>query len=132
MVYIECAELGRNFFVHYSDIEGTGLRSLEADEEVSFELGPGKDGRPKAVRVRRQLTGQALPGQPQVEMVSSQQTAGQDTGPTDAKDAGDEERDMLQPESSEVRRPRSSPRRTTTTRRARLGALAGRRPAISW
>lgn len=32
-----------------SDIEGTGLRSLEAGEEVSFELGPGKDGRPKHV-----------------------------------------------------------------------------------
>jgi cold shock protein len=52
--FIECEAMNRNFFVHYSDIEGTGLRSLDAGEAVSFELAPGKDGRPKAVRVRRQ------------------------------------------------------------------------------
>lgn len=51
--FIECEAMNRNFFVHYSDIEGTGLRSLESGEGVSFELAPGKDGRPKAVRVRR-------------------------------------------------------------------------------
>src|SRR5579864_583369 len=73
--FIESAELGRNFFVHYSDVEGTGLRLLEAGEEVSFEVGPGKDGRPKAVRVRRQRTGKTLSRQPQAEAVSSQETA---------------------------------------------------------
>jgi|SRR5579864_490907 len=52
--FIECEAMNRNFFVHYSDIEGTGLRSLDAGEAVSFELAPGKDGRPKAIRVRRQ------------------------------------------------------------------------------
>lgn len=52
--FIECEAMNRNFFVHYSDIEGTGMRSLDAGELVSFELAPGKDGRPKAVRVRRQ------------------------------------------------------------------------------
>ena len=52
--FIECEAMNRNFFVHFSDIEGTGLRSLEAGDAVSFELAPGKDGRPKAVRVRRQ------------------------------------------------------------------------------
>lgn len=51
--FIECESMNRNFFVHYSDIEGTGMRSLDAGEAVSFELAPGKDGRPKAVRVRR-------------------------------------------------------------------------------
>jgi cold shock protein len=52
--FIECEAMNRNYFVHFSDIEGTGMRSLDAGELVSFELAPGKDGRPKAVRVRRQ------------------------------------------------------------------------------
>jgi cold shock protein len=55
--FIECEAMNRNFFVHYSDIDGTGLRSLEPGEVVSFELAPGKDGRPKAIRVRRQASG---------------------------------------------------------------------------
>jgi cold shock protein len=55
--FIECEAMNRNFFVHFSDIEGTGLRSLEPGETVSFELAPGKDGRPKAVRVKRQPSG---------------------------------------------------------------------------
>jgi CspA family cold shock protein len=59
--FIECEAMNRNFFVHYSDVEGTGMRSLEAGEAVSFDLAPGKDGRPKAVRVRRQVSGRASP-----------------------------------------------------------------------
>jgi cold shock CspA family protein len=52
--FIECEAMNRNYFVHYSDIEGTGLRSLDSADVVSFEIGPGRDGRPKAVRVRRE------------------------------------------------------------------------------
>lgn len=52
--FIECEAMNRNYFVHYSDIDGTGLRSLDPGEVVSFEIGPGRDGRPKAVRVRRE------------------------------------------------------------------------------
>ena len=59
--FIECESMNRNFFVHYSDIEGTGMRSLEPGEVVSFDLAPGKDGRPKAVRVRRQASGRPAP-----------------------------------------------------------------------
>jgi len=59
--FIECEALNRNFFVHYSDIEGTGMRLLEAGETVSFEIAPGKDGRPKAVKVRRQPNGNSRP-----------------------------------------------------------------------
>ncbi len=130
--FIECAELGRNFFVHYSDVEGTGLRLLEVGEEVSFEVGPGKDGRPKAVRVRRQSNGEGVPGQPQVNAAPRQATTRGDTGiPVAAEDAGDEEEEMPQPASSEVL-PRRSPARRTTTKRVRLGAVPGRRPAISW
>ena len=52
--FIECEAMNRNYFVHYSDIDGTGLRSLDPGDTVSFEIGPGRDGRPKAVRVRRE------------------------------------------------------------------------------
>lgn len=52
--FIECEAMNRNYFVHYSDIEGTGLRSLDPGDTVSFEIGPGRDGRPKAVRVKRE------------------------------------------------------------------------------
>jgi cold shock CspA family protein len=52
--FIECEAMNRNYFVHYSDIDGTGLRSLDPGDAVSFEIGPGRDGRPKAVRVRRE------------------------------------------------------------------------------
>ncbi|HEX2714805.1 MAG TPA: cold shock domain-containing protein [Candidatus Acidoferrales bacterium] len=55
--FIECEAMNRNFFVHFSDIDGTGLRSLDPGDVVSFEIAPGKDGRPKAVRVRRHSAG---------------------------------------------------------------------------
>jgi CspA family cold shock protein len=31
-------------FVHFSNIEGTGYRSLEEGQRVEFEVGPGKKG----------------------------------------------------------------------------------------
>ena len=58
--FIECEAMNRNFFVHYSDIEGTGLRSLDPGDTVSFEIAPGKDGRPKAVRVKRHSAGRPV------------------------------------------------------------------------
>ncbi len=67
--FIECEAMNRNFFVHYSDIEGTGLRSLEAGEAVSFEIAPGKDGRPKAVKVRRQAANRTPQRSPRIEAI---------------------------------------------------------------
>lgn len=31
-------------FVHYSNISGRGYRTLEAGQEVEFEIGPGRKG----------------------------------------------------------------------------------------
>jgi CspA family cold shock protein len=31
-------------FVHYSNIQGNGYRSLEAGQRVEFEVGPGRKG----------------------------------------------------------------------------------------
>jgi CspA family cold shock protein len=31
-------------FVHFSNIQGAGYRSLEAGQQVEFEIGPGRKG----------------------------------------------------------------------------------------
>ena len=35
---------GGDVFVHYSDIEGAGIRSLEEGERVSYEVPQGRKG----------------------------------------------------------------------------------------
>ena len=42
----------KDFFFHHSDIEGVEFDSLSEGQEVEFEKGQGRDGRPKAVKVR--------------------------------------------------------------------------------
>jgi CspA family cold shock protein len=44
---------GPDVFVHHSEIEGKGFKNLEEGQNVSFEMGQGKQGKgPKAVNVR--------------------------------------------------------------------------------
>jgi CspA family cold shock protein len=35
---------GDDVFVHYSNIEGSGYRSLEAGQQVEFDIAPGRKG----------------------------------------------------------------------------------------
>ncbi len=42
---------GDDIFVHYSNIEGSGYRSLDEGNTVEFEIAPGRKG-PEAVNVR--------------------------------------------------------------------------------
>jgi CspA family cold shock protein len=42
---------GDDVFVHYSNIEGSGYRSLTEGQSVEFEIGPGRKG-PEALNVR--------------------------------------------------------------------------------
>ncbi len=35
---------GEDVFVHYSNIEGSGYRSLEAGQQVEFDVAPGRKG----------------------------------------------------------------------------------------
>ncbi|WP_026874953.1 cold-shock protein [Jiangella gansuensis] len=44
-------EDGPDVFVHYSEIDGAGFRSLEEDQRVEFELAQGPKG-PQATSVR--------------------------------------------------------------------------------
>jgi CspA family cold shock protein len=42
---------GPDVFVHYSEIQGDGFKSLEENQAVEFELGQGPKG-PQATQVR--------------------------------------------------------------------------------
>ena len=46
------AEEETDFFFHRSDLEGVEFSSLKEGQEVEFEKGQDRDGRPSAVRVR--------------------------------------------------------------------------------
>ena len=42
---------GADVFVHYSEIQGNGFRSLDENQHVEFEVGQGQKG-PQAQNVR--------------------------------------------------------------------------------
>jgi CspA family cold shock protein len=42
---------GADVFVHYSEIQGSGFRSLDENQRVEFEIGQGQKG-PQAQQVR--------------------------------------------------------------------------------
>ena len=42
---------GKDVFVHFSEIDAAGFRSLEDGQHVEFDVGPGERG-PQALRVR--------------------------------------------------------------------------------
>ncbi len=45
-------EGGDDLFVHHSSISGEGFKTLQENEEVEFEVAPGKKGE-QAVNVRK-------------------------------------------------------------------------------
>ena len=44
-------EDGDDVFVHFSNIDGSGYRTLDEGQTVEFEIGPGRKG-PEALNVR--------------------------------------------------------------------------------
>jgi CspA family cold shock protein len=49
--FIQTAE-GKDLFFHRSQLEGVDYSSLREGQEVEFEVGQGRSGRPEAARVR--------------------------------------------------------------------------------
>ncbi|KGF16169.1 cold-shock protein [Corynebacterium freneyi] len=49
--FIAPADGGNDVFVHYSEIRGTGFKTLEENQPVEFEIGEGQKG-PQALNVR--------------------------------------------------------------------------------
>jgi CspA family cold shock protein len=45
-------EKEEDLFFHRNDIEETEFNSLSEGQEVEFEVGKGRDGRPRAVKVK--------------------------------------------------------------------------------
>ncbi len=45
-------EQGEDLFFHSSDVEGVEFNSLNEGQEVEFEKGQGRDGRPRAANVK--------------------------------------------------------------------------------
>ena len=45
-------EQEEDLFFHASDLEGVEFNSLNEGQEMEFEKGQGRDGRPQAVKVR--------------------------------------------------------------------------------
>jgi CspA family cold shock protein len=45
------SESGEELFFHSNDLVGVEFNSLKQGQEVEFEMGQGRDGRPQAVRV---------------------------------------------------------------------------------
>jgi cold shock CspA family protein len=125
--FIECEALGRSIFVHGRDIEGAGLRSLEAGETASFELGPGKDGRSKAVRVQRHVTNQTIAGHPALSALPSAATMPQHPEPpVTLADTNVEEDQMPQPESAAGDHQRQAGKQVTKKRVSRTAVSNGR------
>ena len=44
----------KDVFVHYTDVQMDGQRTLNENQKVDFEETEGKDGRPKAINVKPQ------------------------------------------------------------------------------
>ncbi|WP_016881469.1 MULTISPECIES: cold-shock protein [unclassified Rhodococcus (in: high G+C Gram-positive bacteria)] len=49
--FIKPDDGGADLFVHYSEIAGSGFKSLEENQRVEFEVGQGQKG-PQAQNVR--------------------------------------------------------------------------------
>ena len=45
-------EGGEDLFFHRSELQGVDFNSLREGQEVEFEVGRGRSGRPQAVKVR--------------------------------------------------------------------------------
>ena len=72
-----------DLFFHRNEIEGAEFNSLKEGQEVEFEKGQGRDGRPQAVKVRLTST--------QADVEPGLSEGGGDEGGDDSSDASGDE-----------------------------------------
>jgi CspA family cold shock protein len=75
-------EQGEDLFFHSNDVEGVEFNSLNEGQEVEFEKGQGRDGRPKAVNVK------LAEAQAETQVDDSGDDKGDDDGGDDGGDSG--------------------------------------------
>jgi cold shock protein len=46
-------EGGDDLFVHFSEVQGEGFKTLDEGQEVEFEVAVGQNGKPQATKVRK-------------------------------------------------------------------------------
>lgn|GEM_PF-1655309 len=123
--FVKCPQFERPLFVHHTDSEGE--QPLSVGDRVTFEIGPGKDDRPKAVRVRVVSDAE---NPEDVAGVSSHTGIGDPDDPNHSDDTAALEDDPPQPASSTARPLRPAPVRRSFGLLARLSP--NRRPPTSW
>ncbi len=74
-------EEGSDLFFHSNDLEGAEFNSLQAGQEVEYEQGEGRDGRPAAVKVR---------------LIETQSDEAGDAGSGEEEDVSDEKADTAE------------------------------------
>ena len=80
-----------DLFFHSNDVEGVEFNSLSEGQEVEFEKGQGRDGRPKAVNVK--LAEAKTEAKAEAPAKTPAEDSGDDKGDDDSGDAGDGEGD---------------------------------------
>ena len=75
-------EQGEDLFFHRNDVEGVEFDSLREGQEVEFEKGQGRDGRPRAVNVK------LAEAQAETQADDSGDDKGDDDGGDDGGDTG--------------------------------------------
>ncbi len=80
-----------DLFFHSNDVEGVEFNSLSEGQEVEFEKGQGRDGRPKAINVK--LAEAKTEAKAEAPAETPAEDSGDDKGDDDSGDAGDGEGD---------------------------------------
>ncbi|MFC1988910.1 cold-shock protein [Chloroflexota bacterium] len=75
-------EQGEDLFFHRSNTEGLEFNNLQEGQEVEFEKGQGRDGRPAAVKVR--LAGAEVQTEVQAEVQEEQPSTEESTETSEA------------------------------------------------